>query len=174
VFTFRSRIPLGVTAVELLPAHDVVDMLASVENPAFEGMRVVERDHQRFLLAPDGDAVTRVPDRLVFRLSAGNKEKLEGIDPFPIPTDLDFGKYIGALRFKVKIFRDLTVRVVQPSSVRMIGVPADIAFNERIFRVEFDVRGARSDDKLVFEVLGPDEMLLGRFHLELTPVVPLP
>jgi hypothetical protein len=61
----------------------------------------------------------------------------------------------------------LQMREIQPDSVEMIGVPADIAYDERIYRVRFNVDQLPVTDRCVLEVLLPDGERLTRFHFDL-------
>jgi len=49
----------------------------------------------------------------------------------------------------------------------MIGVPADIPYDERVFRVSFDIGERPVTDRFMLEIYSPEGEQLGRFCFEL-------
>ena len=58
-------------------------------------------------------------------------------------------------------------RQVAPVSVQLIGVPQDVPYDERVYRVTFDVGDLLVTDRCVLMVLSPDGERLTRFHFNL-------
>jgi hypothetical protein len=67
----------------------------------------------------------------------------------------------------VSIFHGIDKRDVEPDSVEEIGMPQDVSYDERVYRIGFDIgRTVPVDDRIVLEVLSPEGERMGRFHLE--------
>ena len=75
--------------------------------------------------------------------------------------------YLLRLQFRVKIFRALQVTVLQPKLVKLVGIPGDVSYDERIYRVSFDLGEVPVADRIVLEVLSPAGHRLTRFHLDM-------
>ena len=54
-------------------------------------------------------------------------------------------------------------REIAPESVEMIGVPADVPYDERIYRVNMNVGNLPASDRLVIEILSPQDEVLTHF-----------
>ena len=76
-------------------------------------------------------------------------------------------EFMTKLRYRVAIFHGLEERILQPRSIDEIGMPDDISYDERIYRIGFDI-GSRVpvEDRIVLEVLSSSGERLGKFHLE--------
>jgi len=61
----------------------------------------------------------------------------------------------------------MEMSVIEPELVQMIGVPADIAFDERIYRINFNVEQLPVTERFVLEVMSPEGERLTRFHFDL-------
>ncbi len=59
------------------------------------------------------------------------------------------------------------MQVIQPVLVRQIGMPADVPYDERVYRIAFDTGNIPVDARLVLEVFSPKGELLTKFHFEL-------
>jgi ubiquitin-protein ligase len=59
------------------------------------------------------------------------------------------------------------VKELEPLSVKIIGVPADTPYDERIYRVSFELPNIPVDDRIVLNVLSPNGECLSKFHLQL-------
>jgi hypothetical protein len=166
-YVYHSLIPLGSDAFLVQPWNSVLTVLASVENPHFEGWRREMSGGRRRLVNASGQPVSHYPEHLEFRVSTGTLSKMTDAPPFPMRTSLSTNDYLLNLRFRLKIFHGLRQTLVMPESTAMIGVPADIAYDERIYRVSFDLDEVSTDDRVVLEVLAPSGERLCKFHLDL-------
>jgi hypothetical protein len=68
-----------------------------------------------------------------------------------------------SLKFKLRDYDALVSKEIEPDSVKMIGVPADVPYDERVFRVNFDIGNRPVTDRLVLEVYSPDGKKIGKF-----------
>ena len=165
---YRSLIPLGMQTFAVKPWDAVMTVLASAENPHFEGWRRLIQGEKRRLVNASGEAVRFYPERVEFRITTGTRISLADAEPFPLRTSLSENDYLLNLRFRVKIFHGLKQKIVHPESTEMIGVPADIPYDERIYRVAFDLGQVSMNDRVVLEVLTPNGERLCKFHLDLS------
>lgn len=168
-YDFHTVVPLGTDALRLVPAKKTIYLMASAESAAFEGMKRHERDSQIVVEGPDGHQVQDFPQSMDFRVTASMKRnKLAGddVDPYPVPAQDSVNDYLLKLGFRVKIFHGIEMRTLEPTEVKMIGVPGDVPYDERVYRVSFDLGKVPLSDRIVLEVLDPAGDRVSRFHLE--------
>ncbi len=166
-YDFHSVVPLGFDAIRLEPANRTVYLLASAESADFDGMRRIEQGSMVRVLAADGTPVRHYPDVVRFRVTATTRgPKMSDVDPYPIDSKIALEDYLLGLRFRVKVFRGLKMTELEPDAVRMIGMPAEMPYDERIYEVSFALGRVPLADRLVLEVLSPDGIRLTKFHLE--------
>jgi hypothetical protein len=164
--SINGRIPLGIETFRLMPANSVFYLMASAENPAFVSMmRVI--DGEKDYLISNGKKVGYYPDRVQFRLTASSRERL--VDDRPLPTTAPVGleELFMKLRFRLKVFHALEYRYIQPSYVDDVGMPRDVPYDERIYRIGFNLGRIPIEDRIVMEVLSPSGDRLCKFHLDL-------
>jgi hypothetical protein len=75
--------------------------------------------------------------------------------------------YLLNLRFELKVFAGLRKRELQPLAVKLIGVPADLPYDERIYRVSFELPNIPVEERIVLNVMTPSGECLSKFHLDL-------
>jgi len=115
----------------------------------------------------DGRAVRYYPSEVSFRLTATGRGHLQGIDAAPVDTHADLNDYLLGLHFRLKVFRGVNFRFIEPQSVEMLGMPADINYDERIYHISFNLDHVPAEDRIVLEVLDSSGERVSRFHLEL-------
>ncbi len=168
VFATNGRIPLGIESFRLQPAGREFYLMASVENPTFQGLYRYPDKHGRFhLYSANDQPMTYYPSKVQFRLTASAREKLMDDKPFDTRSKLDIADLLRQLRFRVKIFHGLEYRYIAPNQVQDIGLPGDVPYDERIYRIGFDLGRVPIDDRVVMEVLTPNGERLCKFHLDL-------
>jgi hypothetical protein len=138
-----------------------------VESPKFQGWRKITANEHSRLLDATGQPVRLYPDELQFRITASAREKLLDSQPFTIASNISLNDYLLHLRFRLKIFHGLFQRTVRPASVEPIGMPDDISYDERIYRVRFNLDHVPIDDRVVLEVIAPSGERLSKFHVDL-------
>jgi len=164
---YHSMVPLGMETFAVRPWHSTLTVMALAENPEFEGWRRLSGT-ERKLVTTDGQAVEFYPAQVTFRVTATTEDKPADAQPaFPMATRVPENDYLLKLRFRLKIFHGLQTSIVEPTHVDMIGVPADVQADERIYRMSFDLQRVPMDDRVVLEVLSPDGGRLCKFHLDL-------
>jgi hypothetical protein len=167
VYEFRSVVPLGVETFELHPERQTINLLASAESQLFQGVRLLGHGRNRIVLAADGTELQRFPQRITFRVTASARGKALDDKPVPIDTSTDLNQYLLSLHFRLKIFRGLEYREVEPARAELVGVPADVSYDERIYRLEFELNNVGVDERMLLEVYDAGRDRLTRFHLEL-------
>lgn len=164
VIQFRTPIPLGVDGYELDGVP--IALLVAIEDAHFDGWQRVGEGGSAVLLDASGNPVRFYPESVRFRITASAREKLIGMsDPLPVAVSSD--ELLKGLRFRLKVFRALRYRHIQPESVSMIGVPANLDYPERIYRARFALGRLPIEDRVVLEVLAPGGQRIARFHLDL-------
>lgn len=167
IYTINGRIPLGIESFRLQPAGREFYLMASVESPAFEGLyRATDRSGQPHLF----NASSRVmfyPARIQFRLTASTREKLVDDRPFDTHAKLSVNDMLTKLHFRMKVFHALEYRYIKPTFIDDIGIPNDVPYDERIYRIGFDLGKIPIEDRVVMEVISPTGERLCKFHLDL-------
>lgn len=166
-FEFHSIVPLGVETFKLEPERQTVNLLASAESPLFEGVRLLGQGRNRIVLAADGSKISRYPRQIIFRVTASAHGKALDDRPVPVDTTAGLNQYLLSLRFRLKLFRGLEYREVEPERMQLVGVPADVPYDERIYRLVFTLDNTPIDDRILLEVYDASGDRLTRFHLEL-------
>jgi hypothetical protein len=168
VFWLKTPLPLGAEAYHLLPMNRQFYLLACIEDPRFDNLHVSRVRSSLFVVDAAGRNWQNYPAELNFRVTAtGMADVLNNLDSSEIKENGDFNSFLLGLKFRLKVYRGLKMSIIQPSSLKLIGMPADLPADERVFRISFYTHNLPVDDRLVLEVLSPGGQLLSRFHLEL-------
>lgn len=165
--SIHGRVPLGIESFRLAPANQNFYLMASVEHPSFHGMQRVVTGSKDYLIASNGRKVTLYPDRVEFRLTASAREKLFDDRPFETRDDIRLNDLFAKLKFRVKVFHGLEYRYIDPAFLEDIGMPRDIDYDERIYRIGFTLGRIPIEDRVVMEVFSPSGQRLCKFHLDL-------
>ncbi len=166
--SFQDRIPLGIVSLFARPVRRTLYVMGTARSAAFRGWRPTQGDRWRPVEHADGTPVTQFPRRLSFRVTASallpdmpsvDRDLLDGVS--------DLNALLISLGFRLKIFHGLDVTAVEPDAIEMIGMPADVPYDERVYRIGFILpRPVSIDDRLVLEVLDSNGERLCKFHLE--------
>lgn len=168
VFWMNTPLSLGMDSFKIEPSDKKLYLLACIEDRRFDRLQVSRVPSSPFVIDAAGKVWRNYPNEITFRVTAtGINEQFVGMDSYDIKEKTDFNQLLLGLRFRLKAYRWLDMQIREPEQVKMIGMPADVPYNERVFRVTFNTGDLPVDDRLVLEVLTPDGKLLSRFHLEL-------
>lgn len=163
----RATTPAGYEVIQLQPSGAVLSILGLVECPAIEGAEQVSRGLKSHVLLPDGAQLQEFPRHFSFRVTASLRRTVLDPPAKSLSLSQDPEQILLGLKFKLRAYHALESTPIFPESVSMIGVPADIPYDERVFRVNFDVGDRAVADRFVLEVYSADGDWLGRFPFEL-------
>jgi hypothetical protein len=167
VIRYQARVPLGWESFKVSSSGICFYLLGTVESPKFEGWQRVTVNDRSHLFDAGGQPVRTYPQELQFRITASTHEKMLDNQPFTITSSIPMNDYLLHLRFRLKVFHGVESRIVRPASVEPIGMPADVSYEERIYRIRFNLGHIPIDDRIVLEVLAPTGERLSKFHVDL-------
>jgi hypothetical protein len=163
----HSAMPAGYEVLTLKPSNRNLSLLGLVECPALEGAQHVATGLQSQVVASDGARMQQFPHQFSFRITASLRKivldaPLNSVTVTENPNDL-----LLKLKFRVKAYHGLEVREITPESVEMIGIPANISADERVYRVHVSIDNMPVTDRFVLEVLSPEDEVLTHFPFTL-------
>lgn len=166
---YRALVPLGAEAYELQGEkwRSRITLLASAENPQFEGMVRRAAGRHEGLFSADGTRVHFYPERISFRVTASLRTRIIEASPFPISATSDANDYLLHLQFRIVVFDGLRQTVIQPDAVEMIGMPGEVPYDERIYRVVVELPHVPLRDRVVLEVRDSGGDRICKFHLDI-------
>ena len=165
--SLRAAIPAGYQVVRLQPSGAVISLLGLVECPELKGAKQVSKGLDSRIVLPDGNTLQRFPRHFSFRITASLRKTVLDPPSASVSYSQDPANLLLGLKFKLRDYHALESQELKPESVRMIGVPADIPYDERVFRISFDVGDRPVTDRFMLEVYSPAGERLGRFCFEL-------
>lgn len=163
----RSAMPAGYDVVMLKPSGVMLSLMGLIECPDLEGARHIAEGSKSKLVSADGEIIKTYPDHFNFRITASlRKILLDGpVSSFEFADDPH--NLLLQLRFRVKAYKGLEVREIFPESIEQIGMPPDVAYDERIYRVVIKSADMPVTDRVVIEVLSPRGEVLTHFPFSL-------
>jgi hypothetical protein len=164
---FHSPTPAGYENFTLQPSGTVMALLGLIECPEIEGAQRVAEGMASKVLAADGSVITTFPGHFSFRVTATLRKTLILPPENSVTSALEPEELLARLRFRMRAYDGIHVREVEPESVQIIGLPADVPYDERIYRVQFAVKGLPITDRLVLDVLTPEGAQLTHFTFAL-------
>lgn len=165
--SLRSAIPAGYLVIRLQPSGAVISLLGLVECAEIKGARQVSKGLDSRIVLPNGKTLQRFPRHFSFRITASLRKTVLDSPSASVSYAKDPANLLLGLKFKLRDYDALESQELKPESVSMIGVPADIPYDERVFRVSFAVGDRPVTDRFMLEVYSPDGEQLGRFCFEL-------
>lgn len=167
-FVFRQRTPMGGDALILMPAKKRLQLMATLESKDLEGVRQVREGDDEYLRAPDGGQYEFYPPELKFRFSIGQRLTFIEKNPLRIETKQSPDEFQSNLSFQLKLFRGLHTEIIKPDEARMIGVPKEIPYDERIYSVVFKLpRRIPARERMRLEVYDSKGTQIAKFQVQL-------
>jgi hypothetical protein len=159
----HSNMPAGYAVMVLKPSKATLSLIGLIECPELEGAQHVAEGLHKKLVSADGTTVRQFPQRFSFRITASLKKIfIEGPDSsVDVPGDPQ--ELLLNLKFRVRAYNGLQAREIVPQSVEMIGVPADVPYDERVYRINVDTGNLPITDRVIVEILSPQGELLTHF-----------
>lgn len=165
---YRAATPAGAEIVLLKPSGAVVTVLGLAECAEIAGAQQVDQGLQARIVLADGAPLERFPQHFSFRVTASLRKMLLEDPGSVLETDDEPSELLLNLQFRLKAYDGLQMRVIEPAFSGMIGVPEDIPYDERIYRVTFDLpRDEPLTERFVLEVIAPKGERLARLHFSL-------
>jgi hypothetical protein len=164
---FRAITPLGSDALILQPSKTVVSMMLTLECKELEDMRLVERDSHRAVLNPDGTQVTKYPDNIKFRFTIGSRTPPSESNPLEVKISGTPDDFESHLHFRLKVFHGIESHELTPVEEKIIGVPASMPYDERIYSISFKLNDVPAEDRIMFEVLDNSGARVAKFQMQL-------
>ncbi|HUQ50381.1 MAG TPA: hypothetical protein VM056_06680 [Terriglobales bacterium] len=165
---FRTITPMGGDTVQLMPAKARLQILASMESKELEGVRQIRDGADEFLRGPDGRAFMWYPKDLKFRFTIGSSMVSVEKNPIHFETADAVNDFQATLRFQLKIFTGLKSEVLAPVETKMIGVPASVPYDQRIYSVRFQLPNELpARERMRLEVLDRYGNLVTKFQVQL-------
>jgi hypothetical protein len=163
----QASMPLGGDSILLEPAKQRLNMLATVECKDFEKIKIVGMGRDRKVLDLDGNPLRYFPRELIFRFTIGARTAAEEQVPYSVETRVTADQLQSNLRFRLKAFHGVDAQDFEPVEAKMIGVPAQVPYDERIYRIAFKLPDISVEDRMVLEVLDESGNRIAKFHLQL-------
>jgi hypothetical protein len=163
----RSNMPAGYDVILLKPSKATLSFIGLIECPELEGAQRLSQGLQAKLVSSDGSTVKEFPQHFSFRITASLKKVFldEPVTSIALPDDPR--ELLLKLKFRVRVYHGLEVREIVPQSIEMIGVPADVPSDERIYRININAEKLPVTDRLVVQILSPRGEPLSHFPFSL-------
>ena len=166
-FVFHRVQPLGVDAFFLNGRKEPISVMASAVSPEMEGWSRMRQGRTAYVVGADGQRVRQFPEDVQFRVTLSARTHLiPTLTPATVKTEESLNDYLLHVQFRLKIFHELQSREVEPIEVHVLGVPADVTYEERIYRVSFHLPKVPVSDRMILEVFSPEGERIMRFHFE--------
>jgi hypothetical protein len=163
----HSKMPAGYDVVVLKPSKATLSLIGLIECPELEGAQHVAEGSHRKLISADGETIKEFPQRFSFRITASlRKVFLEGPNASVDVAD-DPQQLLLKLKFRIRVYNALEVREIEPQSIEMIGMPAEVPYDERVYRININAEKLPITDRLVVEIYSPQGELLTHFPFSL-------
>ena len=165
--SFHSATPAGYDVILLKPSGETLSLMGLIECPELEGMQHVAKGADAKLVSASGETIDEFPQRFSFRVTASlRKVLLDGpVASFNFPYDPR--QLLLQLKFRIRAYHGLESSEIVPESVEMIGMPAEVQYDERVYRVHMNVGNLPVSDRLVIEILTPKGERLTHFPFAL-------
>ena len=161
--SLRSTMPVGFAVVQLRPSGATLSIMGLVECQEMEGLHQVAQGVHARIITAQGEALREFPRHFSFRVTATlRKTLIDGPDRKVTTSEAPL-ELLLKLGFRLRLYDGLEMQEIEPSSVALIGVPADVNYDERVFRVSFDVGSIPVTDRMILQVLSPEGEELTHF-----------
>lgn len=159
----RSSMPAGYEVLLLKPSNSTLSLMGLIECPELEGAHRVSEGSDAHVVSADGTEIKEFPRHFSFRITASLRKAVIDSPVATINLPGDPNELLLKLKFRVRVYHGLDVNELSPESVEMIGMPADVPYDERVYRVHMNVAHLSVSDRLIIEVLSPQDEVLTHF-----------
>jgi hypothetical protein len=149
--------------VVLKPSGASLSLIGLIECPVLEGAQIVSQGSNKKLVSADGDIIRHFPQRFSFRITASLRKMLIDRPVQPVDVSNEPQELLLNLKFRIRAYNALEVHEIVPESVEMIGMPADVPYDERVYRINLNNVDLPITARLVVEILTPQGELITHF-----------
>lgn len=159
----HPNIPAGYDVVVLKPSGANLSLMGLIECPELEGAQSVSQGSNKKLVSADGDTIRHFPQRFSFRITASLRKMLIDQPVTSVDVSDEPHELLLNLKFRIRAYNALEAHEIVPESVEMIGMPADVPYDERVYRVNLNNVELPITARLVVEIRTPKGELLTHF-----------
>lgn len=163
----HSNMPAGYDVIVLKPSKATLSLIGLIECPELEGAQHVAEGSHRKLVSAEGGTIKEFPNRFSFRITASLKKVFVEGPNTSIDVADDPQQLLLKLKFRIRAYNGLEVREIKPQSIEMIGMPAEVPYDERVYRINVEGANLPITDRLVVEIFSPQGQLLTHFPFSL-------
>ena len=159
----HSSMPAGYDVIVLEPSGVNLSIMGLVECPELEGAQQVSQGMASRVITSAGAPMHRFPRHFNFRITASLRKTLLDKPVNSLAFAGDPRDLLLKLRFRIKAYHGLEVREVMANSVELIGMPADVPYDERVYRISVDIDEMPITERFIIDVLTPEGELVTHF-----------
>ena len=163
----HSAMPAGYEVVTLKPSGASLSLMGLIECPELEGAQHIADGSKSKLIAADGSTITEFPQRFSFRITASLGKIVLDSPAATINIAEDPQDLLLKLKFRVRAYSGMESREIVPENIEMIGMPADVPYDERVYRININAGTMPITDRVVIDVLSPEGDRLTHFAFSL-------
>jgi hypothetical protein len=163
----HSATPAGYDVIMLKPSGEILSLMGLIECPELEGAQHISEGLRARIISSSGDTIREFPQHFSFRMTASLRKFLLDGPVGSVVIAEDPRELLLHLKFRVRDYHALESRELPVESVEMIGMPADVPYDERIYRIKVNAGNLPITDRLVIEVLSPQGERLTHFPFSL-------
>jgi len=159
----HPTMPAGYAVMVLKPSGANLSLMGLIECPELEGAQSISEGANKKLVSADGDTIRHFPQRFSFRITASLRKMLLDAPVAAVDVGDDPHELLLNLKFRIRAYNGLETHEIVPESVEMIGMPADVPYDERVYRINLNNVNLPITARLVVEVRTPQGELLTHF-----------
>lgn len=159
----HPNIPAGYDVVVLKPSGANLSLMGLIECAELEGAQSVSQGSNKKLVSADGDIIRHFPQRFSFRITASLRKMLIDRPVASVDVSDEPHELLLNLKFRIRAYNALEAHEIAPESVELIGMPADVPYDERVYRINLNNVNLPITARLVVEILTPQGELITHF-----------
>jgi hypothetical protein len=159
----HSAMPAGYDVVALRPSNANLSLMGLIECPELEGAQQISEGTKAKVISAGGERMNKFPSHFNFRITASLRKVILDKPMSAITVPDDPYDLLLKLKFRIKAYHGLEMREVTPDSVELIGMPASVRYDERVYRIGVNLGDAPITDRVVIDILTPEGKFITHF-----------
>lgn len=159
----HSAIPAGYDVIALKPSGANLSLMGLIECPELEGAQQISEGTKATVISSNGERINKFPSHFNFRITATLRKIILDKPMSSITVPDDPYDLLLKLKFRIKAYHGLEMREITPDSVQLIGMPASVRYDERVYRISVNLGDAPITDRVVIDVLTPEGKFITHF-----------